>query len=231
MSLLSVVKDVCAVTGILLPTSVFNNTVDKRTMSEMVTLANEMAQRIAYDSSDWTFLRKAATIAGDGVTSAFDLPADYKRLLLTSNLWRSTYQQAPMRFISDTDEWLRRRARVYNDAHGEWTNLGGRVEVWPPLANGENAFFAYLSKNCVALAGGGYGDSFTADTDSFALDERLLKLGMIWQWKSQKGSPYAEDLGTFTDAMAYAMGKDQPAPIMISSRPVDTWGYAGGYGW
>jgi hypothetical protein len=81
------------------------------------------------------------------------------------------------------------------------------------------------------LAGGGYGDSFTADTDSFALDERLLKLGMIWQWKSQKGSPYAEDLGTFTDAMAYAMGKDQPAPIMISSRPVDTWGYAGGYGW
>ena len=25
------------------------------------------------------------------------------------------------------------------------------------------------------------------DADSFALDERVLKLGMIWQWKAQKG--------------------------------------------
>ena len=34
------------------------------------------------------------------------------------------------------------------------------------------------------------------------LDERLLKLGMIWQWKAKKGSPYQEDLGTYGDALS-----------------------------
>ena len=34
-----------------------------------------------------------------------------------------------------------------------------------------------------------------------AIDERLLKLGMIWQWKANKGSPYAEDMGTYSDAL------------------------------
>ena len=28
------------------------------------------------------------TYTGDGVTTAFDLPANYKRMLLTSNVWR-----------------------------------------------------------------------------------------------------------------------------------------------
>jgi hypothetical protein len=242
MTLLNTVKDVCSVVGVLLPTSVFNNTIDKRTMSEMVTLANEMAQRIAYDSRDWTFLRKVATFTGDAValppdylvtgTTAFDLPADYKRMLLTSNLWRSTYSQAPMRFVADTDEWLRRRARSATDGHGEWTNLGGQVHIFPPLGASETAFFSYLSKNCVALASGGYGDVFVSDGDSFALDERLLKLGMIWQWKAQKGSPYAEDLGTYEDALNSSTARDSPAPIIIDRPYVDSWEYAShGYGW
>jgi DNA-binding IclR family transcriptional regulator len=54
MTLLSVVKDVCAVVGVLVPTSVFSNITTNRTMQEMLALANEMAQRIAYDTRDWT---------------------------------------------------------------------------------------------------------------------------------------------------------------------------------
>jgi len=77
-----------------------------------------------------------------------------------------------------------------------------------------------MDKNCVALTGGGAGDAFMADGDTFLLDERLLKLGMIWQWKAQKGSPYAEDMGSYSDALANAMGRDQPAPIIIDRRPI-----------
>jgi hypothetical protein len=80
------------------------------------------------------------------------------------------------------------------------------------------ATFAYLDRNCITLASGGRGDAFMADGDSFALDERILKLGMIWQWKAQKGSPYAEDMGTYGDALTSAMGRDSPAPIIIGRR-------------
>ncbi len=56
MILLTVVRDVCAVVGVAAPTSVFATISTNRTMFEMLACANEMAQRIAYDTRDWTAL-------------------------------------------------------------------------------------------------------------------------------------------------------------------------------
>ena len=220
MTILSVVKDVCATVGVLTPQSIFSNIAGNRTMQEMLSLANEMAQRIAYDNRDWTRLKTTQTYVGDGVTTAWDLPANYKRLLLTANVWRSTSELVPMSFIHDTDEWLNHRLRDFTGSYGEWTLLGGQMHIYPVLPVGQSAYFAYQDKNCIALAGGGYGDVFQDDLDGFVLDERLLKLGMAWQWKANKGSPYAEDMGTFGDAMAVAMGHDSPGPIIIGRLPI-----------
>lgn len=222
MTLLSVVKDVCATVGVVVPTSVFSNISGNRTMTEMLALANEMGQRIAYDTRDWQRLRATMTFVGTGSATTFSLPANFRRLLLTSNGWRSSNAVTPMRFVADTDEWLNRRARNIYDAFGEWTILGGQILIVPAMSSGESAYFAYMSKNCVTLASGGSGDTFQADGDSFALDERLLKLGMIWQWKAQKGSPYNEDLGTYGDALAYVMGHDSPAPIIVGHKSIST---------
>ena len=250
MTILSVVKDVCAAVGVMVPQSVFSGLQANRTMQEMLSLANEMAQRIAYDTRDWTALKAQNIFTGDGQftagpdlilgtaddvlvgTTAFNLPANYKRMLLTSNVWRSTSTQQPMIFFPDTDEWLQRRAANETDAWGEWTMLGGQMHIYPimrgeftTMVNGVpvitpavTARFSYLDRNCVVLAGGGFGDTFMADGDSFRLDERLLKLGMIWQWMANKGSPYAEPMGTYSDALANAMGRDQPAPIIAGRK-------------
>jgi hypothetical protein len=220
MTLLSVVKDVCAAVGVVVPTSIFTNITANRTMQEMLALANEMAQRIAYDTRDWTKLQKTNVFTGDGVKSAFDLPANYKRMLLTANVWRSTSAQQPMRFIPDPDEWLQRRAWNWTDAWGEWTMIGGQMLVWPVMGVGITARFLYLDKNCVALKSGGVGDTFVDDGDSFLLDERTFKLGMIWQWKAQKGTPYAEDMGTYADALSSVSGRDKPSPIIVGHRPL-----------
>jgi hypothetical protein len=254
MTLLTVVQDVCAAVGVLRPQSVFSGLAGNRTMQEMVSLANEMAQRIAYDTRDWTKLRTTHTVLGDSVwvpatvdpdpivpghfeggSSAFSLPANFKRMLLTSNVWRSSSTQYPMTFVPDTDEWIRRRVGSESSAFGEWALIGGQMHIWPimhgpvPAVPGvslavpaESAYYGYLDKNCIALSGGGFGDQFQNDLDTFALDERILKLGMIWQWKAQKGSAYAEDLGTYSDALAVASGHDSPAPIIIGRR-VSSW--------
>ena len=250
MSLITVVRDVCAVVGVAAPTSVFAGIDTNRTMFEMLANANEMAQRIAYDTRDWTTLRVEAVLTGDGHwvppqpdptaiwtgTSGFDLPANYKRMLLTSSVWRSTSTQQPMLFVSDTDEWMQRRTASHEDGWGEWTIYGGYIHVWPimagfipaviedpgppfiparPAVPAVTARFAYLDKNCIALASGGVGDRFMSDDDTFRLDERILKLGMIANWKEQKGSPYAEALGVYSDAIANTMGHDKPSPIII----------------
>ena len=225
MTLLSVTKDVCAAVGVTIPTSVFTNITGNRTMQEMLALANEMAQRIAYDTRDWTALIKTKTFTGDGVAVGFDMPADYKRMLLNTQVWRSTSTQTPMRFISDANEWLNRRARAEYNASGDWTLLGNQMHISPLLAGpdpgpAQTAYFAYLDKNCIKLASGNYGETFIADGDSFRLDERILKLGMIWQWKAQKGGAYAEDMGTYGDALGSVMGRDKPSPIIIGRVPV-----------
>jgi len=225
MTLLSVIKDVCATVGVLVPQSVFSNIAGNRTMQEMVSLANEMAQRIAYDNRDWQTLRASTEIVGDGVANNFALPQNFKRLMLTSNMWRGTATTEPMIFIADHDEWIRRNrggGAAWNTGigGGSWTFSGGRLYVMPVLALAEPVGFQYVDKNCVALSSGGYGDSFLTDLDSFRLDERLLKLAMIYQWKANKGSAYAEDMSTFGDALAVAMGHDQPAPILIGRRPI-----------
>jgi hypothetical protein len=221
MTLLSVVKDVCAVVGVAQPAAVVTAIAVNRTMQEMFTLANEMAQRIAYDNRDWTVLRKTTTMTGDGIATSFPMPADYKRMLLTANVWGPSSQLAPMSFVPDTDEWLNRRARnTTSFSYGEWTMLGGQLLMHPVMSTGATAYYAYLDKNCVNLTGGGVSDAFVADTDTFRLDERLLKLGMIWQWKANKGTSYAEDMGTFSDALAMAMGHDSPAPIIAGRTPM-----------
>jgi hypothetical protein len=248
MTLLSVVKDVCATVGVAMPQAVIPATGNDRTMQEMLSLANEMAQRIASDQREWTQLKATCTFIGDGITTAWDLPADFGRMLLATNVWRSTSTQSPMRFIADTDEWLNRRAADGDDnAWGEWTLIGGQMHIWPPLSAlvpavpavpedigppyvppqaeipaipAGYAYFAYLQKNCIALGvpGGGFSDTFVNDTDTFILGERLLRLGMIWQWKAQKGSSYAEEMATYTDALNVRSGSDSPAPILISRK-------------
>ena len=231
MSLLTVVRDVCATVGVTVPSTVFGGIANNRTMQEMLALANEMAQRISFDTRDWQMLQTQALFTGDGVAERFLLPADFKRMLLTANVRRSTDTVAPMLFIPDLDEWIDRRVNNTTEGRGEWIISGGYIWFWPVLGVGVTARFPYLQRNCVTLASGGYGDSFMTDTDSFRLDERLLKLGMIWQWKAQKGSPYAEDMGSYSDALANAMGHDAPAPILIDRRPMSHSNRGVAYPW
>ena len=102
--------------------------------------------------------------------------------------------------------------------------IGDQIHIVPALAAGESAYFAYLDKNCIRLSGGGYGDTFLNDADSFALDERVFKLGMIWQWKANKGGAYAEDMGNYSDALARISGSESPSPIIIGRRPMASAG-------
>jgi hypothetical protein len=229
MSLLSVVNEVCAMVGVHSTTAIFANISAYRTMQEMLALANEMAQRIATDTREWTVLRKSAVIPGDGASEAFNLPPDFRRMLMSSNVWLSTSTQHPAYFVTDTDSWMQRRAANWTDGFGEWTIFGGQIHIHPVMGVGISARFSYLDKNCIerrdtAGAFVGLAEQFQTDDDTFRLPERLLKLGMLWQWKALKGSPYAEDMGTWSDAMAIAMGTDSPSPILIDRMPPSMWG-------
>jgi hypothetical protein len=225
MTVLQVVQDVCAAVGVVVPSSIFSGISTNRTMQEMSRCANEMAQRMAYDTREWTRLKTSTTFVGNGIASQFNLPANYQRMLLAGNVWRSTSALQPMQHVTDVDDWDQRRDLEYVNPWGEWMLRGDQIWIWPAMGVGVTARMNYLDRNCIKLASGGYGDRFVDDADSYRLDERLLKLNMTWQWKAQKGAPYAEDMGTYSDALAVATGADKPAKVLVDKYPVQP-GYA-----
>lgn len=220
MTILSVVKDVCLAVGVNPLTSMFAASIQPRTQAELLSLANEMAQRIAYDVREWTALKAINTFTGDGVKDRFPLPANYKRMLLTAQVYPSWAPGTPLLFIADSNDWLMRRLNNITGAKSEWTLLGNDMLIYPVMEVGQSASFVYLDKNCVKLNAGGAGDAFMNDLDEYRLSERLLKLGMIWQWQANKGSPYAESMGTYTDALMMLAGSDKPSPILVDRAPI-----------
>ena len=286
MTLKTVITEVCAFVGVRPPAStVMLAPQQDRTMWEMVQLANEMAQRIAYDTRDWTLLTKLATFNGPGFVlwatnttylvgtrvtdpdngsawqaavahvsgvgtfaadrtahptfwtgvgqTEFTLPANYKRMLLTSNVRSSAQPLQRLDFISDFDEWTERRMMNWTNTWGEWTLLGNQMLVAPPPHGpipsknvpAATISWPYLNKNCITLGGvnaGTLSDSFAGDDDTFNLPERLLKLGMIWQWEAYKGGTYAEDIANYEDALAMIAGADKPSPIIVGRLNLST---------
>ena len=109
--------------------TVFGGINNNRTMQEMLSLANEMAQRIAYDTREWNALLSLTTYTGDGVTQAFPMPADYKRMLLKSEVWRSTSALRPMVYVSDVNELDPAARPCRASRYGEWIRIGGQHQL------------------------------------------------------------------------------------------------------
>src|SRR4249920_1342682 len=121
MTILSVVREVCQAIGVNPPASLFSPVVQLRTQAELLSLANEMAKRIAYDVREWRALKATNTFTGDGILGRFPLPDNFKRLLLRSSVYSSLSPRQPMQFIPDADDWLARRIGQLSYGWGEWT--------------------------------------------------------------------------------------------------------------
>lgn len=211
MTVLSVIQDVATKIGMEVPSAVMASTV--REHVEIKALANEVATRIAA-AHDWRKLAAQATYTGDGSTEDFDLPTDYDRMPKKAKVWSSS-NQSPLSPVYDLDTWLGLDVQNVDLVFGSWIIYGGQMHIKTALSSGATAKHWYQSNLIIAPSGGGTNKTtFTADDDTFRLDERLLKLGLIWEWKFSKGRPYAEDMATFEEAKEKRINDDKGARIL-----------------
>jgi hypothetical protein len=215
--ILSIIQQVAPVIGLRVPTAVLGST--EREHIELSSLANEMAQRIAFDLSyDWSVLKRYAEFTGDGASESFLFPDDYRRMLKKARLWPSAYPQATLSHYPDSDQWLGMEVQKFQSIIGGWTIIGDRVYIKPVVGNGASVKFFYISTQIVKDSTGTPKSGFTSDDDTFILDNRILKLGMIWQWKANKGQQYAEDLSNYEDALSAVIGGDKGSNIFTVGR-------------
>lgn len=205
MTILSVCQDACKVIAIdPVPDAVVSST--DRQMVELLHVANEMANRIS-KGHDWQKFATIHTLDGDGTTEDFELPSDYDRMLIKSQVWSSSLE-TPLSPITDLDYWLGLDVQDFDFVVNAWTIYGGQMHIKPALSSGVTAKFFYQSNKIVTNAGNTKA-TFTADDDEFRLNEELLKLGMIWQWRANKGLPYSEDMRNYERALEREVVRDK----------------------
>ena len=72
---------------------------------------------------------------------------------------------------------------------------------------GDTWTFEYVSSNWCQGASGTAQSAWAEDTDTGILDEKLMKLDIIWRWKASKSLEYADDLSNFTNSFNLRTGQ------------------------
>lgn len=203
------------------PNTVFSTT--SQTEVELADLATEVAIDIM-KSHDWQALTEIETITGDGATSAFPFPADYDRMVVASDLYDPETWAWGFHHIHSVGEWIQRTSDGFQQiTPGAWIIMNNEFNFTPAPATDAVAKFPYISRNfALSAPASGTGiitpkAAFTADSDTFVLDERLITLGVIWRYREQKGMGYAEDMATYENALSQAQARDR-GPSVIRTR-------------
>lgn len=181
---------------------------------EIVDLVNEVARDIAR-YADWQALTKVYNVPTDGVTEIFDLPDDYDRQLVVTDIqdlnnWVWGYEH-----ITNLNDFLYRKARNFELTPGAWTIYNNQINFFPPPNVQNSATFPYVSSN-YALGSDNQGKpEFTQDTDDFVIrgGNDLLTLGLIWRWRENKKLDSTGDQEQFTMALDQIAAKDKGSNV------------------
>lgn len=178
-------------------------------MIEMRDLVQDVAVDIA-KSAEWRALTKIATLTG---AASYPVPVDYDRMLAGQGVQdKGNWFWGYYPFASVAEYMMAVNAQVALPNPGGWIILGGAFKFFP--APSGVATFPYISKYIVTGSDLVAKETFSQDNDTFALPERLLTLGLIWRYRSQKGLDYSEDLATYGNALAQEQNNDKGARVM-----------------
>lgn len=212
MSLLSVIQQFSPRTGLPVPAAAIGS--GDNQVLQLVALCNEVVEDLC-DRWTWQILTREAlftTVTGEdqGLITTI-APNGFLRILqetifnrtlrlpLFGPLWASDWQA--LKALPTTGPFYKYRIR------------GNRLLFMPAGIAGHTCAFEYATSFAIlANDGTTYKSSFTADTDTFILDEKLLLAGLRWKWKYEKGLDYAEDFRRYEQLANNAAGRDGNKP-------------------
>lgn len=157
--------------------------------AEFLEYANQSAKFIA-DFWDWRKLTKEWHLNRievdnyqyeedrSGTKCKYALPEDYDSLI-TRNIYDFSRDEVLSNQTDDAS--LRDRAAKTNTSAPSWRIVGEEIVFSSPVEMERDLVLTYKTKNFVKGADGKGKTIFTADDDTFLLDEEALILGIMWQ--------------------------------------------------
>jgi hypothetical protein len=151
-------------------------------VKRLVSMANAASR--ALSKNVWQAMLKTHEFTLTSATS-YALPSDYKRMIpdtmySDSHLW-------PVEFPTGHSKW----AYLQASAGGTGTQdkirlMGDTLQIYQPEA-GKVIRVEYMSENPVQAADATTKKYFTADTDTFVLDDDLLLMETMWRYQRLLG--------------------------------------------
>lgn len=213
MAAIDIVQGAADLIGIPRPASITStDTTTRQLFALLQEEGDELSRR-----HDWRALIVLGQIVGDGTSERFDLPIDFDRLATGAALWRDQTLIEPLMGPLSSAQWVAYTNSISAGVQKAYRLIGGQIDVYPALAAGEVVRLEYFSSHWVISA-----DSLTRrltiaqDSDYTAMPERLLKLGLRWRWRLQKGLPFDMQKKAYEDALDMAAFADRaPRPIAM----------------
>lgn len=216
MTLLSLVRDVCAEVGLPRPSAVIAAT--DPTMRALLSHAQEEGQALAR-LGPWQKLRKEKTFTSLAQETQTSMVATDLARFVDGTFWNRTRRRPFIGPVSPQD-WQRMKATVALANTDMFTMRGGDILMTPTPTAGHTFAYEYVSTQWCESSGGTDQSTWAADTDVGLLDERLMKLGIIWRFKKQRGLAFDADYSLWDFAVHNALGQEAPHDVIDMGGPV-----------
>lgn len=210
----SEVDDAAIECGVSVPSSWLST--DEQTSVEMISFLRTVTRDLL-ERHDWTGASVTATLTTAAETSSWTLPAAFLRLQRGDN---SIYEVSPNRrpIIQDVNDgdWNELNAWSFAGAQRYFRKTATTLEFYRPLPTGAEVKIAYVS-NLWTTDG---ASSWTSEADQVSIfPDGLLRFGLIYRWRRQKGMRYADEQAEYEAILARAMREDRPRRKFSSTGP------------
>jgi hypothetical protein len=214
LSALTVIEDASGEVGLPIPTTVFAST--DANVVQMRTMMNTTAKQMR-DAGEWVELTKEHTFTTAASTETYNLPSDYDHINVQTAWDRSDFW--PLRESLNGPIWQAIKSGMLRTSTGVSGfrirgHTSGEFFLEPVPTSALSMVYEYQSKNSVLTSGSVEQVAFTADTDTFILDEYYLMLGITWRFNRGKGFPWVSQAREWTDGINNKLGRVGGAPVI-----------------
>ena len=107
--------------------------------------------------------------------TAYDLPFDFENITDRTQWDKTKHWEALGPEDAQQWQWLK-SGYISTGPRIRWRILDNQFQIWPPMNTNEYLGWEYRSKGWARSADGTVKNSFTADTDTTVLDDRIMVL-------------------------------------------------------
>ena len=143
--------------------------------------------------------------------TAYDLPFDFLSITDRTQWDKTKHWEALGPEDAQQWQWLK-SGYISTGPRIRWRILDNQFQIWPPMNTNEYLGWEYRSRGFARGADGAVKNSFTADSDTAVLDDRIFVLGTKLKYWAIKGFDTTALMQEYQRYLSVAKADDKGSP-------------------